>query len=941
MLQLPEIQKHTRMGRAETILARVVFSLLPFLIAPVFAHARQMPSSAHKSIHQIEWEAHRDLVMHPASEAARALLLPQAIPANRSRTVFGFYPYWAPGFSELRFQDLTHLAVFSVEANGSGQLTNLRGWPNVPLIQAAHGAHVRVVLVCTLFSAAELDALLSTPAARQALIENLVQQVILGGADGINIDFEGVRGPQRENLILFMTELATQLRAAVPGAHLSIDTPAIDWLGAFDYAALAGICDALMIMAYDYYWSGSAYAGPVSPLVVTALWGPYSVQWTVLDYLAKVGEHRSSKLLLGVPYYCYEWPVAASVLRAPALDKAVARTYSDASNRAAMFGRNWDTFSATPWYAEIAQTVRQGWYENAESLSLKYDLVFQYGLQGIGIWALTYDRGKSELWDLIEQRFPPEILPDPPEITAPATFFDSVGLPIALRAQGSTPVAGYEIAIGTSPGGTDISGYQAVGLRSQILLQGLGLTPGVVYYITARSVGPQGLAGPAGPSTAVVIDPARPVKRKYLAHWSNSGDLYTGLAILNAAAGPQAVLMRGYLAGQADPIVSSWVLKPGQQLAQLLEEEDVLGAASGGNEGWLEVSYQGDSLKSMYLVGDTRIARSLDGGALIDADRSLILPFPDGGNAVIALANPNPAAAAVSLHLHTAGGLHTASLSLPGKTAVTKRAADLFPTAFAPWLSAHADSGGIGDAAYIGVESDRPIACSATLERNHDSAIVPALYRLQALGGAALSYVLWGGGYETEAVLVNPSAGSVSVELRLLGPAAADPVRFALAPESAAVLKLSEVFGIRAGNLVTGSVWITASGGTGILGSAWLRTTDYRSMAALPLEVPGTHVQFPQVAQGQGFWTGLSITNVGTAANHVSLEALDAEGRSLGTYEADLGPGEQRVSLLYQWIRATIGVMAGRIEIRSSAPLLATEIFGSDNLSFMTAVPGK
>jgi len=73
----------------------------------------------------------------------------------------------------------------------------------------------------------------------------------------------------------------------------------------------------------------------------------------------------------------------------------------------------------------------------------------------------------------------------------------------------------------------------------------------------------------------------------------------------------------------------------------------------------------------------------------------------------------------------------------------------------------------------------------------------------------------------------------------------------------------------------------------------------------------------------------------------VSVEALDAEGRSLGTYEADLGPGEQRVSLLYQWIQATIGVMSGRIELRSVFPLLATEIFGSDNLSFMTAVPGK
>jgi hypothetical protein len=343
----------------------------------------------------------------------------------------------------------------------------------------------------------------------------------------------------------------------------------------------------------------------------------------------------------------------------------------------------------------------------------------------------------------------------------------------------------------------------------------------------------------------------------------------------------------------------------------------------------------------MYLLGDTQVAHTLDGGPLLDADRRLILPCLDGGRAVLAIANPNAAAAGVNLRLHAAGGSYTASLDLPGKTLVTKRVADLFPAAPATRPAAFLDNSGIAEAAYISLESGLPVAASASLERDHDSAIVPALHRLQALGEAAFSYVLWGGGYETEAVLVNPSAASVGVELRLFGSTVADPVRLHLAPESEVVLKLSEVFGGAGDNLVVGSVWITASGGSGILGSAWLHSTDFRIMAALPLDVPDTHILFPQLAQGQGFWTGLSITNTGAAANHVQVAALDADGRSLGTCEIDLGPGEQRVSLLYQWIRATIGVMAGRIEIRSTAPLLAAEIFGSDNLSFMTAVPGR
>jgi len=137
------------------------------------AFSRQIVLPEHKSIHQIESEAHCDFVPRSVKTGRRMLSLSPSQPPNRTRTVFGFYPYRAPGFSELRFRDLTHLAVFSAEASGSGQWVNLRGWPNGPLIQAAHDANVRVVLVCTLFSAGQLDILLSSPGARQALIGNI------------------------------------------------------------------------------------------------------------------------------------------------------------------------------------------------------------------------------------------------------------------------------------------------------------------------------------------------------------------------------------------------------------------------------------------------------------------------------------------------------------------------------------------------------------------------------------------------------------------------------------------------------------------------------------------------------------------------------------------------------------------------------------------------
>jgi spore germination protein YaaH len=931
----------TRAIRLEGALATAAaWGLLALAAASLELGQESLPSE-HKSIHQIEMEAHRNVATRSVRTARRMQALPQLVPPNRTRTVFGFYPYWAPGYAQLRFQDLTHLAVFAVEAAGSGQLVNLRGWPNAPLIHAAHDANVRVILVCTLFDSSQLDSLLSSPNAQQALIADLKGQVLDGGADGINIDFEGVPGRHKVNLVQFMKNLALELRAAIPGAHVSIDTPAVDWSNAFDYAALADICDALMIMGYDYYWSGSSYAGPVSPLAPSSLWGAYCVQWTVMDYLAKVGPDRSDKLVLGVPYYGYDWPVTADVLHARTSGKATARIYSVASAEAASYGRRWDSLASVPWYAYFLQTMRQTWYEDAESLAHKYDLVLQNGLQGIGIWALTYDRETSELWDLIENYFAPPPLPDPPEITAPQTFFDTTGLPIALRAQGDTPAASFEVAVGTSPGTIDISGFQSVGLRNQVFLHGLSFAPAATYYVTARSRGQQGLAGLAGPSAAITIDVSRPVQHGYLPRWVSGHDFYTGLALLNADSAAQAFLIRGYLEGQADAVVTSWVLKPGQQLAELVSEDDVLGSACFGKSGWLEVSCQGDALHSMYMVGDTHVSRSLDGGPLLDSTSRCILPQMDGGRAVIEIANPSGAAASLHLQLQASDGPYSLALSIPPENSWSARVADLFPSAFAGGAMVGMEQTDPFQASFLVVESDQAVVCSSTLQRDHDSAVIPGVPLVKMQKDASFSYIVQGGGYETEIVLVNPSPEALEMELRLSGEAASSPVQIQLPPASGRIYALREVFNVVGDAMVRGVLNIHVLSGPGVIGSAWVHSTDYRVMTALPLETCNTTFLFPHIAQAQGYWTGLSITNAGDTVNRTTVEALDADGQSLGQFTVDLAPGEQRVALVYQWIPSTFGMTEGRLAIRSSGPLLAAEIFGNTDLSFIAVVPGK
>ena len=67
-------------------------------------------------------------------------------------------------------------------------------------------------------------------------------------------------------------------------------------------------------------------------------------------------------------------------------------------------GERWDASSQTPWYAfqdrERPFLWWEGYFDDARSLSLKYDLVKQLGLQGIMIWMLNgcTQTEAPELW---------------------------------------------------------------------------------------------------------------------------------------------------------------------------------------------------------------------------------------------------------------------------------------------------------------------------------------------------------------------------------------------------------------------------------------------------------------------------------------------------------------------------------------------------------------
>lgn len=375
---------------------KIIFIII-FILTSVAVYGQEQ-----KSIHQIEQEKY---FVEKFNSEYNDNNKPDFSKATLNKTVFGWNPSWVgTAYTNYNYNLLSHAAYFSYEVDtATGGYTTIYYWNTTNLIPLAHSYGTKVVLTVTNFGSAKNTALLSSPAKRQTLINTLITLIQSRNADGVNIDFESVPSSQNQNLVTFMTDLSNAFHTQIPGSHVSICLPAVDWNNSFNVPALNSVCDLMLIMGYDYYWSGATIAGPCSPFESNGFWGSYYVKNSIAYYLNQGAS--TSKLALGVPYYGYQWPTQTGGIKSYTTGTGTAYTYSTMKNNANSYGRIFDLYSLTPWYKYQTTGWYQGWYDDSVSLGIKYNYVNTQNLKGIGIWALSYDGTNTELWNTIERYF--------------------------------------------------------------------------------------------------------------------------------------------------------------------------------------------------------------------------------------------------------------------------------------------------------------------------------------------------------------------------------------------------------------------------------------------------------------------------------------------------------------------------------------------------------
>jgi spore germination protein YaaH len=276
----------------------------------------------------------------------------------------------------------------------------------------------RVELVYTSFGGARNRRLLENPELQAKVIAALVTLATDLELDGINVDIEALDPTLVPAFGGFVTAIRAAVVAADPDDQVSVATGAHTLGAAMAVAAAASGADRIFLMGYDYR-TGRSDPGASSPIDRSD--GTKPSLRSSLDLYAALGV-PSERLLLGLPLYGVEWPVAGPVIGAPSTGRGEAwfpRSHvdllgeggpaplRDEIEQVEVYLLASDGTVGVPSIAPDASpdtpTWRAVYVDSPATLAPKLALANERGLAGAGFWAIGYERGLQGYTRLMER----------------------------------------------------------------------------------------------------------------------------------------------------------------------------------------------------------------------------------------------------------------------------------------------------------------------------------------------------------------------------------------------------------------------------------------------------------------------------------------------------------------------------------------------------------
>lgn len=330
--------------------------------------------------------------------------------------VIGFQPFWLLNQTNIDVEKkVSTLVYFGLQIADDGTIRTLAneaeqepGYANLQtdtvatMLNQAHEAGNTISLAVQNTQEESIATMLQDPeSSARNLVDSVEPFMRKHRFDDLNLDIESFieASPEKqESFTRFVAEVAAQMKARQLGT-LSIDVTPISFVRErlIDPASITPHVQTVIIMAYDYHYTGSYYAGPVAPIDGAGQTREFDIRVTVEEALRTV---PASKLVLGIPTYGYEWDTVTDIPGSAAIpgtgktltQKQVYNLKSSCTDCI----EGTDDLAKQPYLIKPeANFYRQIFYEDEESLLQKILLAREYGLNGVAIWAMGYETNQS------------------------------------------------------------------------------------------------------------------------------------------------------------------------------------------------------------------------------------------------------------------------------------------------------------------------------------------------------------------------------------------------------------------------------------------------------------------------------------------------------------------------------------------------------------------
>ncbi|SEC46156.1 glycosyl hydrolase family 18 protein [Paenibacillus sp. GP183] len=293
---------------------------------------------------------------------------------------------------------LTYLAPFSFQIKRDG---SLKAPPLDNLQEIARQNHVTLMMVVTNMEndqfSADLGALfLNNAELQNTLLNNILQTARRLNFRDIHFDIEHLRPQDKDAYNSFLRKAANQIHQAgfLISTALAPKTSAAQtgaWYSAHDYKTHGQIVDFVVIMTYEWGYSG----GP--PMAVS----PIGSVRNVLQYA--ISEMPASKIMMGQNLYGYDWtlPYVPGGRFAKALSPQAAIDLARQVHAAIQYDYTAQAPHFSYWDNQGKHHIV--WFEDARSIQAKFNLVKELSLRGVSYWKLGLSFPQN--WLLIDDNF--------------------------------------------------------------------------------------------------------------------------------------------------------------------------------------------------------------------------------------------------------------------------------------------------------------------------------------------------------------------------------------------------------------------------------------------------------------------------------------------------------------------------------------------------------